>query len=129
MPEHCHLLIHPRVAPYNISEILWTLKAPIAQKAKAYLTKNAPDFLNRMLDRQPSGKVSFRFWQRGGGYDGNVIEPTAVHNMIEYIHANPIRRGLVTTAEEWRWSSAQFYAGFTDVPLMMNRDSLPTLYL
>ena len=25
---------------------------------------------------------------------------------LDYIHANPVRRGLVTTAEHWRYSSA-----------------------
>jgi putative transposase len=31
--------------------------------------------------------------------------------MIEYIHANPVRRGLVTRAEEWKWSSAGWFEG------------------
>ena len=31
--------------------------------------------------------------------------------MIEYIHANPVRRGLVSKAEDWKWSSAGWKAG------------------
>jgi hypothetical protein len=30
---------------------------------------------------------------------------------LEYIHANPVRRGYVDRAEEWRYSSARNYAG------------------
>ncbi len=27
--------------------------------------------------------------------------------MIDYIHANPVRRGLVARPEEWTWSSCR----------------------
>jgi hypothetical protein len=45
--------------------------------------------------------------------------------MIEYIHNNPVRRGLVERATDWVWSSARFYAGETAVPIRM--DALPPL--
>jgi putative transposase len=28
---------------------------------------------------------------------------------IDYIHLNPVRRGLVKRAVDWRWSSARYY--------------------
>ena len=28
---------------------------------------------------------------------------------MEYIHANPVRKGFVAVAEDWRWSSAANY--------------------
>jgi hypothetical protein len=31
--------------------------------------------------------------------------------MIEYIHANPVRRGLVKRAGDWKWSSAGWFEG------------------
>jgi len=31
--------------------------------------------------------------------------------MIEYIHNNPVRRGLVSRAEDWKWSSAGWHEG------------------
>ena len=31
--------------------------------------------------------------------------------MIEYIHGNPVRRGLVQRAEAWKWSSAGWFPG------------------
>jgi putative transposase len=70
--------------------------------------------------RQPNGEVHYRFWQRGGGYDRNVIESATVHQMIEYIHANPVRRGLVEQATDWLWSSARFYAGLDQVCIPMD---------
>jgi putative transposase len=40
--------------------------------------------------------------------------------MIEYIRANPVRRGLVARAEEWEWSSACWYAGIRPVKMEMD---------
>jgi hypothetical protein len=31
----------------------------------------------------------------------------------EYLHLNPVRRGLVKNSEEWQWSSVHEYAGVT----------------
>ncbi len=31
--------------------------------------------------------------------------------MIEYLHANPVRRGLVSGPEDWKWSSAGWSEG------------------
>jgi hypothetical protein len=30
---------------------------------------------------------------------------------VEYIHLNPVRRGLVGDTRDWKWSSAHEYAG------------------
>ena len=48
----------------------------------------------------------FRFRQEGGGYDRNLKTETAVRASIEYIHLNPVRRGLCERAVEWKWSNA-----------------------
>jgi len=52
----------------------------------------------------------------------------AIHAEIEYIHNNPVRRGLVARAEDWPWSSAAWYAGARDVPLVPDVGSIPTLH-
>jgi len=38
--------------------------------------------------------------QRGGGYDRKVIELSTLLYLIEYIHNNPVRRGLVNRATD-----------------------------
>jgi len=55
----------------------------------------------------------------------NVIEPATLFYLIETIHSNPVRRGLVANATDWIWSSARFYAGDIRVPIRM--DELPWL--
>ena len=127
MPEHCHVLIFPRLPKYDISAILFTIKLPVTRNATAFCRRTAPESLALMRDEQPNGKIAYRFWQRGGGYDRNFNEPESIYAEIEYIHNNPIRRGLVARAEDWPWSSAGWFAGKRDVPLVPDADSLPTL--
>lgn len=126
MPEHVHILFWPKEAVYDIARIRTALKAPVTRKALKHLRENAPVFLEKLADRRPDGTIHYRFWQRGGGYDRNVIEPGTLEVMIEYIHNNPVRRGLVMKATDWVWSSARFWSGDFNVPIRM--DALPTLY-
>jgi putative transposase len=125
MPEHCHVLLWPGEERYSTSQILYAIKMPVARNAIDWLKANAPERMEMLLDEQPNGKALYRFWQRGGGYDRNLVEPATIHATIEYIHNNPVRRGLVQHAEDWPWSSAGFYAGEEDAKLQMDPSSLP----
>ena len=51
----------------------------------------------------------FRFWQEGGGYDRNLRTPDAVVTAAEYVHNNPVKRGLCATPADWKWSSWKHY--------------------
>jgi putative transposase len=110
MPEHVHLLVYPRQPDYEISSILWKIKRPVARQAIYYLARRSPGWLTRLTVTRSDGRVERRFWQGGGGYDRNLMEPATVRRVIEYIHGNPVRRGLVERPEEWPWSSASYYA-------------------
>jgi putative transposase len=125
MPEHVHVLIWPRDEIYEVRLIRTALKVPVQRRALRYLRQEAPSFLEKLRDEQPNGDLHYRFWQRGGGYDRNITELATLHQMIEYIHWNPVRRGLVEQPTEWLWSSARFYAGLDQVLIPM--DLPPTL--
>jgi putative transposase len=100
MPEHAHLLLCPVEASYDISEILSSIKQSVAKRSLLYVKREAPAFLRQMKDRQPSGKIHYRFWQRGGGYDRNIVELRAAFQQIEYIHKNPVHQGLCDKPED-----------------------------
>ena len=105
MPEHVHLVL--QVLPGVVMEdVLWQLKQPMTRRVLEWLREDSPAALQRLADVQPSGRRTYRFRQRGGGYDRNPRTAEDVHEKITYVHENPVRRGLVTRAEDWRWSSA-----------------------
>ena len=125
MPEHVHLLIWPTTAEYSVSAVLKTMKQSVSRKALLFVRQHAPAFLSRMEDRQPNGRVSYRFWQRGGGYDRNLTEPKAIWMTMDYIHANPVRRQLCQHAGDWPWSSAAEWEHPGTGLLRVDRESIP----
>jgi putative transposase len=125
MPEHIHLLVWPSEPHYSSSDFLKSLKQAVTLRAVPFVRRHAPAFLERLADRQPNGKTAFRFWQRGRGYDRNLWEPRPIWEMIDYIHANPVRRGLCTRPEDWPWSSAADYLEGRQGFLIIDRASLP----
>lgn len=125
MPEHAHVLLWPRETDYQISRILTAIKRPVGVRAIAHLREHAPSFLER-LRVVTRTRTYHRFWQAGGGHDRNLWEAQAIHRALAYIHANPVRRGLVDVPEAWYWSSAADWAGKDDVPLRVDR-TLPVL--
>jgi putative transposase len=124
MPEHVHLVIWPSQATYSISSILATIKQSVSRRAYHFLRQHSPDFLSRLCDEQPSGKVDYRFWQRGGGHDRNITSPHVLQSEINYIHANPVRRGLCERPEQWPWSSAGRHLGYKKGPVPIDFASL-----
>ncbi|MBL8823391.1 MAG: transposase [Planctomycetia bacterium] len=124
MPDHAHMLIWPRRPKYKMGPILQAIKQPIAIRAIGHLRRHAPKFLNK-LRVVNKNRTYHRFWQPGGGFDGNQVEPAAIHEIIEYIHNNPVRAGLVEKAIDWKYSSARDWAGFPNVILPVDR-TVPT---
>ena len=125
MPEHVHLLICPTEREYSIASILKSLKQSVARSALTFVRSQAPEFLRKMQDRQPNGQIAYRFWQRGGGYDRNLTEPKTVWATLDYIHANPVRRGLCSHATDWIWSSATEWEHPGTGLLSIDRESVP----
>ena len=120
MPEHVHLLVWPRRPRYEMRRILAALKRPVSVAAREHLETTAnQQWLQKLTVKYPDREV-FRFWQPGGGYDSNIVRERTVQAVIDYIHRNPVRRGLVHHELDWEWSSARFWAGKTYVPIRMD---------
>jgi putative transposase len=119
MPEHVHLLVAPRHAGIEVGRFQGAVKEKTSRHAMAWLEENDPAFLAKLTVREGS-RVRRRFWQPGGGYDRNINSLATLCEMIEYIHMNPVRRGLVDRPQDWKWSSAAWYAGIRPVPIEMD---------
>lgn len=55
----------------------------------------------------------------------HTAEPKTIWNTIEYMHANPVRRGLCLRPTDWLWSSAIEYLMPEKGLLSIDRESLP----
>jgi len=105
MPDHVHLLMSepPRSTP---SVVLKALK----QRVSRDLQKNQRRVSTTQLQLPfGSGGAGLpRFWQPRF-YDFNVYSRRKKREKLEYMHANPVNRGLVKNPGEWMWSSFLFY--------------------
>lgn len=121
MPEHVHLLVHPISCNAKIGRLLARTKQPTSKAIKHILLQNQAPLLDRLMVRERPGKMCFRFWQEGPGFDRNLFSPQAIEASIDYIHTNPVKRGLCDRAIDWKWSSARYYIDGVldpDLPLL-----------
>lgn len=109
MPEHVHLLVFPRVEAYDISRLLFAIKRPFSFRVKQDLMARQHPLLEPLTIRDRPNHTTFRFWQEGPGHDRNLFSREKMLAAAEYIHHNPVRRGLVETVDLWRWSSWKYY--------------------
>jgi putative transposase len=109
MPNHVHLLLQP---PHDVTltETLRRLNGGFSRLVLARC-RSLGHAGRRVLDRIADAKGNPRFWQHGGGHDHNVCNDEALHEIIRYIHENPVRRAMCDLPTQWRWSSARWYEG------------------
>lgn len=119
MPEHVHALLWPRSPDCDVALVRKTIKQSASRRAIGYLRVHAPQWLDRLVVVEANRRYH-RFWEAGGGYDRNILTQDAAWASVEYIHANPVRDGLVDHPLDWPWSSARWYAGFEDAILAMD---------
>src|SRR5262245_37446357 len=84
MPEHVHLVVHPRNLVYDIADIRKAIKSPVASRSIKFLENNVPEWLPR-ITRQRGDNIERLFWQSGGGYDRNISESKTLIKVIDYI--------------------------------------------
>jgi len=58
----------------------------------------------------PSREPLRAFWQ-ARFYDFNVYSSGKKREKLNYMHANPVKRGLVNHPRDWAWSSWAYYFG------------------
>jgi putative transposase len=128
MPEHVHLLTLPLDDEPAIAKYLAVAKRPVSNLVKRDLQSFGSPLLKSLTIQERPGKTVFRFWQEGPGYDRNLRSEKVILRAIDYIHENPVRRGLCRRAVDWRWSSARWYAdgGVQTDPLLPRLTPLPT---
>ncbi|NLW84080.1 MAG: hypothetical protein GXY41_06725 [Phycisphaerae bacterium] len=59
------------------------------------------------------------------GYDRNIFTHAAAIHSVRYIHANPVKRGLVQWPQEWYYSSYRQMHSQGDGPLDINLNHFP----
>jgi putative transposase len=69
--------------------------------------------------------IKGQMWQRRF-YDFNVFTQEKQTEKLLYMHENPVRRGLVLSAEDWKWGSARFYSSGEQSVVKILDEMIPT---
>lgn len=120
MPNHFHMIAssQPRDA---LPGIIRDLKRYTSRELTSLIEEEEPSYRQLAL-QNAAQKVergnSYMVWQEG-------YHPIAIYSQsffrqkLDYLHDNPVRKGFVRKAEDWRYSSADVYVNGTagDVPI------------
>jgi len=115
MPEHFHLIIKVN-DKYTVSQIMANLKRITSKQVTAYFREAGNELTIKLLQsaaaREPASDS--KLWKPR--FDSLVLvkEETLIQK-IEYIHYNPVKRGLAKNAADGTYSSARNYAGDSDI--------------
>jgi putative transposase len=113
MPDHFHLLLKPEPVE-STPLILKTLKEETATHILKILREHQQyPWCRKMLARlrlPPTvhDESHYQLWQRRS-YPFNVYSEKKRLEKLDYMHNNPVKRGLVSLPGDWAWSSWRFY--------------------
>jgi putative transposase len=105
MPEHVHLLVS-EPERRDLSVALKALKQAVARRVLSAMRRRSG---SRQGELFPGASVSTSFWQ-ARFYDFKIWTAKKRVEKLRYMHRNAVKRGLVTSPEQWRWSSFRAYA-------------------
>ena len=91
MPNHVHVIIEI-VAGHSLTDIVRSWKSFTARKANDQLGRSGP------------------FWHPDY-FDRYMRNEAHLAQTVEYVELNPVKAGLVESADDWLWSSAHFRKG------------------
>ena len=113
MPEHFHLLIS-EPQDRTPSTVMQALKLGFARRVLAQAKRQRNPGQANLFDHAPQ-----HIWQKRF-YDFNVWTEQKRIEKLRYMHRNPVKRGLVSSPELWRWSSFRAYAIGEAGPVKVN---------
>lgn len=109
MPNHLHLLIWPQVA-HVVSDFMRDFKrftsGRIARQAKV---EGKTEWLQKFEEAgSMTVRAEYKVWQ-DSFWEQNIYTQKFLEQKLNYIHLNPVRARICTTAEDYPYSSYRNY--------------------
>lgn len=107
MPDHIHFIIQAE-DDLDASRVMADFKRFTAHEIYKYFKEKKDNYWLKILENSAYKGQGFSVWQET--FRSEVVyEEKFLRKQLNYIHNNPVRRGLVKNAVEWAHSSAAFY--------------------
>ena len=103
---------HAILAAPDLSGVLRDLKSFTARQIVEQLAREGREWLLNQLryyraDYKPQ---EYQVWQEGS-HPQAIVSDEMLEQKLEYLHNNPVKRGMVASPEHWRYSSAHEWLG------------------
>ena len=107
LPNHFHLILRSKelmnimklIKMYSAKQIIKQLK----DEKKIQILK-----LFQLKKKKYKTKSNYQVWQEGCK-PKEISSDNMLRQKIDYIHYNPVKKGLVSEPTDWKYSSAGFY--------------------
>ena len=100
MPDHVHVLLWFEL-PGRLQRFMNVWKGGSSGLLKQYMRQHRQAYTKRLEENDA-------IWQRRY-YDFNVTSEAKAREKLNYMHNNPVNRGLADTPCDWLHSSARWY--------------------
>ncbi len=107
MQNHFHMICRSD----KLSEIIFSIKSFTAKKIIQRLQHDSNiELLKQFEESKPTYRKDrkYQIWQEGF-HPESIISDEMLSQKIEYIHFNPVVKGLVNEPKDWKYSSAKFF--------------------
>jgi REP element-mobilizing transposase RayT len=109
MPNHIHAIVFDRdFDSERLKHTLDNFRKFTGRQLADYCSESMPAYYTEMFRQHAGEDRQRRFWQPTQHPEGIVTDKFWQEKM-NYIHWNPVRKGLVRDPEDWRFSSASFW--------------------
>jgi hypothetical protein len=119
MTDHLHTIVGSNLKP---AKVLQYINGIIAHRAIAFLKNNGHSTsLEKLRHAERSRGYKYSLWEHHPNTKILTSEEVLMQK-VNYVHQNPVRAGLVSKAEDYRWSSVRCWKGHAleDEPLLVD---------
>jgi REP-associated tyrosine transposase len=123
MPDHLHAIVGSEL---KSSKVLQYINGILSRRVIDYLkTNNHEVSLNKLRHQDRGRDYRYSLWDHHPNAKLLTTEELFMQK-VNYLHQNPVRAGLVSCAEDYRWSSARCWRGrpLEDEPLLVDIDKI-----
>lgn len=107
MPDHLHMLVYlPEEHILHRFNMLWRGRS--ARRITQYAKQMKSLKILEIMASHANGRSRYAVWKEQVR-SLPIYSREKLYAMVNYIHLNPVRRGLVQIPEDWDFSSWRFY--------------------
>jgi len=123
MPDHNHAIVGSELKP---SKVLQYINGIIGRRVIDFLKEKGHQLSLQKLRHDDRGRgYRYSLWDHHPNAKLLTTEDLLMQK-VNYVHQNPVRAGLVSAAEDYRWSSARIWQRrpLEDEPLLLDLDQI-----